>query len=170
MLYTEPQRTPGAAFGLTQATLLTKDETGVVRVEATKMKDAGQPDPVAFSMEVVTLDGEHDDEGQPITSVVLRCVSYVAPTRAGKVGRGKNQTLALSVLADLIAEHRASLAEAGHNSNGARVSLDKWRDRLFAKGIDRKRFYDLRNTLKEAGQIVVEFGDYVRFPDEDRPF
>jgi hypothetical protein len=149
---------------------LTKDESGIVRVEATKMKDAESPGPAAFRMEVVELEGELDDEGHPVTSVVLRSVLYVSPAKAGKVGRGRNQTLALSVLSTLHEEHRKRLSASGHNPEGARVKLDEWRDRLAATGIDRKRFYDLRNTLKEAGRIFIEFGDYVRLAEDERPF
>ncbi|MDR7098981.1 hypothetical protein J2X04_001328 [Lysobacter niabensis] len=148
---------------------LTKDESGVVRMEATKMKDAEQPAPVAFRLDPITIDGVLDDEGQPVTSAVLSSVAHVLPARNGKVGRGRNQTIALSVLADLVDEHRVRLGNSGHSPDGARVTLDKWRERLVSKGIDRKRFYDLRNTLKAAGQIVVEFGDYVRLTDAERP-
>lgn len=149
---------------------LSKDESGVVRMEATKMKDAEQPAPVAFRLDPITIDGLLDDEGRPVTSAVLSSVAHVPPVRSGKVGRGRNQTIALSVLADLIDENRARLANSGHSPDGARVTLDQWRDRLASKGIDRKRFYDLRNTLKAAGQIVVEFGDYVSLADHERPF
>lgn len=148
---------------------LTKDDAGVVRVEATKMKDAEQPPPIAFTMEPVTLDGVFDEDGAPVNSVALSGVSYVPPAKGGKVGRGKNQTLALSVLATLIDERRERLSASGHNPNGARVKLEEWRDRLAAKGIDRKRFFELRNKLKDAGLIVIELGDYVRTGEDESP-
>lgn len=149
---------------------LTKDESGVVRMEATKMKDAEQPAPVAFKLEGVVLEGLQDDEGEPVTSAVLWSVAHVPPAKAGKTGRGKNQTLALSILADMVAEQRARLADKGFNPDGARVSLDQWRERVIAEGVDRKRFYDIRNTLREAGRIVVEHGGYVRLADDESPF
>ncbi|RDZ27997.1 AAA family ATPase [Lysobacter silvisoli] len=148
---------------------LTKDDAGIVRMEATKMKDAEQPMPVAFKLETVELDGVVDDEGQPVTSSVLWSVAHTPPARAGKVGRGRNQTLALSILDDLIDEHRARLTGTGHSPDGARVKVDEWRDRVIATGIDRKRFYDLRNTLKDAGRIVIEFGGYVRPIGDESP-
>jgi hypothetical protein len=147
-----------------------KDDSGIVRIEATKMKDAGSPDPVAFQMEVVELEGELDDDSNAVTSVVLRSAAYVAPTKQGKTGRGRNQTLALSVLANLIEAHRTRLQSGGFDPGAARVKLDDWRGVLSARGIDRKRFYELRNTLKEAGRIVIEFGDYVRLIEDERPF
>lgn len=148
---------------------LTKDNAGVVRFEATKMKDAEQPAPIAFTMEPVTLDGVFDEDGVPVNSVALSGVCYVPPTKRGKVGRGKNQTFALSVLATLIDEHRERLCASGHNPKAARVKLDEWRDRLSADGLNRKRFFELRNKLKDAGLIAIEFGDYVRPAEDERP-
>lgn len=77
---------------------LSKDETGVVRLEATKMKDAEQPPPLAFKLETLPIDGLLDDEGESITSAVLWSVAHVPPAKNGKAGRRKNQTRALSVL------------------------------------------------------------------------
>jgi hypothetical protein len=148
---------------------LTKDESGVVRMEATKMKDAEQPTPVAFKLETVVLDGLVDDEGEPVTSAVLWSVAHVPPAKGGKVGRGRNQTLALSILADIINEHRARLATSGHDPAGARVTVEEWRDKVIANGIDRKRFYELRNTLRDAGRIVVGAGDFVRLAVDECP-
>lgn len=149
---------------------ITKDESGVVRLEATKMKDAEQPEPLAFNLESVVIEGHSDDEGKPVTSAVLLSTPHVAPARPGKIGRGRNQTLALSILADLVNENRAKLERGGFDPNSARVKLDEWRDRLLAEGVNRKRFYDLRNTLNDAGLIAIEFGDYVRPLDAGRPF
>jgi len=148
---------------------LTKDESGVVRMEATKMKDAEQPAPVAFQLESVVLEGLVDDEGEPVTSAVLWGVAHVPPAKAGKAGRGKNQTLALGVLTDMVAQQRARLSGTGHSAEGARVAIDAWRERLAAKGINRNRFYEVRDGLKEAGLIVIEFGGYVRLADDESP-
>lgn len=144
---------------------LTKDEAGVVRIEATKMKEAEHPQPLAFTMERVTLDGVEDDEGEPVTSVALLSVAHVPPAKGGKSGRGKNQTLALSVLAEMIKEQRERLTSTGYSPSGARVTLDAWRDRLAAKGINKQRFYDLRNALRDAGLISTDFGGYVCLDD-----
>ena len=133
------------------------------------MKDAEQPAPLAFKLESVTIDGLLDDEGEKVTSAVLWNVAHVPPARNGKVGRGRNQTLALSILTDLANENRARLAASGRSPDSARVTLDAWRERLAANGVDRKRFYDLRNTLKDAGRIVLEFGDYVRLTGDECP-
>lgn len=140
---------------------LTKDETGVVRMEATKMKDAEQPAPVAFKLETVELDGLVDDEGEPVTSAVLWSVAHVPPSKAGKAGRGKNQTLALSVLKDLVARHRANRERGGYDPAGARVSLESWRDALREAGLDKYRIRDAIASLKDAGAVEMEPGGYV---------
>lgn len=147
---------------------LTKDDTGVVRIEATKMKDAEQPPPLAFRLDTITLAGLEDEDGQPVTSAALSSVTHVPPPRAGKTGRGKNQSMALSLLAELLAQQRTKLERSGHNPDGARVKVDAWRDRLVDAGINKQRFYELRTTLVDAGLIEVEFGGYVR-PIEDTP-
>ncbi|MDG2518086.1 AAA family ATPase [Lysobacter soli] len=140
---------------------VTKDEASLIRIEATKMKDAEQPEPVAFRMDRVQL-SIRDDDGQPLHSVALSPISYVPAAKAGKAGRGRHQTVALQILAELEAEHRGRLERSGQDPHGARVKVDEWRARLAGEDIDRKRFYDLRNTLQAAGKIAVEYGDYVR--------
>jgi hypothetical protein len=121
-------------------------------------------------MRTVELKDAFDDEGSPVSSVALSSVSYLPPTRSGKVGRGRNQILALSVLGTLIEEHRERAARAGHASENTSVKIDEWRDRLGTKGIDRKRFFELRSKLVDAGSIVTEAGLYVRLVDAERPF
>lgn len=147
---------------------LTKDDSDVIRLQATKMKDAPDPAPLAFMLQTVDLGA--DLAGEPISSAVLSSAAYVPPARSGKVGRGKNQTMALGALADLLAEHRQRLADAGLSPAGACIRLDDWRDRLAACGIDRKRFYEIRKTLEDAKLIRIEDGGHVRLVEEDCPF
>lgn len=144
---------------------LTKDELGVVRMEATKMKDAEQPAPVAFKLETVVLDGLADDEGEPVTSSALCTVAHVPHTKTGKVGRGRNQTLALTALSDLIEDRRATLARGGFSGATARVTVDAWRDKLRATGLTKYAIRDVQNSLKDAGLIVLEPGGFISHAD-----
>jgi hypothetical protein len=141
-----------------------KDEASIVRIEATKMKDAEQPEPIAFRMERIELPLT-DDDGEPVHSVALSCVSYTPAPKAGKAGRGKNQTKALQALADLLAEHRDRLERDGQNPSSARVKMEDWRSRLVGMGMNRFQIRDLRDSLKADGRIAIEFGDYVRLCD-----
>jgi KaiC/GvpD/RAD55 family RecA-like ATPase len=144
---------------------LTKDETGVVRIEATKMKEAEHPQPVAFKMERVTLEGLFDDEDEPVSSVALSSVAHVPPVKGGKVGRGRNQTIALSALAELIEKGRASLERKGFSPDAARVTLEQWRDALRDSGMSKYAVRDVQASLKDAGLIVIVTGGYVELAD-----
>jgi hypothetical protein len=145
---------------------LTKDESRVVRMEATKMKDAEYPEPVAFKLEGVALDGLFDDEGQPVTSAVLSGVAHVPPAKNGKAGRGKNQTRALSLLRDLFEANRQRVKAGGRDSDQARVSLDEWRARMDSEGMNRFQIRDVIDGLRDRGVIALELGGYVRIAGE----
>jgi len=140
----------------------TKGEDGLVRIETTKMKDAQEPKPVAFKMQVVELEQDGvpmlDDAGEPVTSVVLRGTEYVPPVKSGKAGRGKNQTLALAVLKELAAASRdGEVADAA------------WRSAMEAKGIGRTRFYEIRQSLLDARSVFTGSPGHVRVEDDDGP-
>lgn len=136
---------------------LERDETGVIRLEASKMKDGPHPDPLAFRLRAVEL-GLLSEDGQPVTSAVLDPTSYEPPPVQGKAGRGKHQTLALEVLAELYAKHRATREASGHDPDGARVSIDDWRSACIDKGIKRNRFGEVRDSLTSASAIHLEHG------------
>lgn len=141
---------------------VSRDETGLVRIEAGKMKEAERPEPMAFHLEQVQLQ-ILDENGDPVTSCAPRSASYVEPPKTGKTGRGKNQTTAMQVLRDLEDEHRERLARSGLDTMGARVREDDWRDCLERDhGINRYRFREVRKSLTEAGLVIPEPGGYVR--------
>lgn len=139
---------------------IARDESGTVRMQPHKMKDAENPEPLAFRLDGIELP-LLDEDGNPVFGAALQPVDYVEPPRAGKVGRGKNQTKALEILAQLERENRARLIDAGYSPDGARVGLDQWRDRLAQDaGIDdRQTFYKLKESLRNAGKIRIEAGD-----------
>jgi len=142
---------------------VSKDEAGFIRLEASKMKDAEFPDPLAFKMEKVDL-GLVDDIGEPITSCVLNPAAYVDPPQTGRPGRGRNQTAAAQVLRDLENEHRERLTLMGFDPLSARVKEEDWRARLETAphNVNRKRFHEVRKGLLDAGSIILEPGGYVR--------
>ena len=136
---------------------LDKDESGVVRMEATKMKDAKAPEPIAFRINTVEL-GFSDDEGEPVTSAILDRVDYTAAPKPAKAGRGKHQTTALEVLKRLHREHRERLAHDGRDPDTARVELRTWRQAMREAGVPRSSSYELPNSLHDAGLARVERG------------
>lgn len=137
------------------------DDEKVIRMDATKMKDAAYPGALAFKMNVIELDGEFDDEGEPVTSVVLDGMEHVPPVKGGKVGRGKNQTRAISMLRDLIEEHRRRVSDSGRDPGAARVSMNEWRARMGNAGMNRFQVRDVVDGLRDKGVIVLELGGFV---------
>ena len=64
-----------------------RDQTGIIRLSATKMKDAEFPEPLAFKLSTLELD-IYDEDNQPVTSAVLEPIEYVELVNPGKAGRG----------------------------------------------------------------------------------
>lgn len=135
---------------------LEKDEAGVIRVEATKMKDAPPPEPMAFQLRTVELPLT-DDEGEPVSSAVLDAVGYEAPERP-KGRRGKWQKVALDLLQGLYQEHQENRAAAGYSPDDARVTVTQWREACLQQDMPKSRFYDVRDTLAAQSVIRIEHG------------
>ncbi|MDN3518319.1 helicase RepA family protein [Aquisalimonas lutea] len=133
-----------------------KDEQGVVRLEATKMKDAPEPEPWAFRIRSVEL-GFQDEDGHEVTSAVLDSTDYTPPQH-GQPARGKNQRIALALLERLEAEHRANVEADGRDPDTARVSVDAWRSACVAEGMDRRRFHQVKDSLNDHHAVVMDHG------------
>lgn len=133
------------------------DESRVIRFESTKVKDHEPPEPLAFKLATVEL-GITDADGRPVTSAVLRPVSFEPASKPGQTGRGKHQTIALRVLRDLVATHRARLTGSGHDPETARVSVQDWRLACIGEGLDRRRVADVVSSLTAAERVAVENG------------
>jgi hypothetical protein len=137
---------------------LDKDESGVIRFEATKMKDADYPQPTAFRPAVVEL-GIYDEDGVQSTSVVLDATSYEPPAVQGKAGRGKQQTVALEVLGELQKEAEQRLMSRDFDPDTARISVKEWGAACYKLGItDSHHWGRLKSTLMKNGQIEIEHG------------
>lgn len=130
-----------------------RDESGVVTLTSVKSKDHEKPMPISLLPRVVEL-GQADDQGQPVTSIVLETTDYVPPAKKHAT-RGKNQTVAIQVLNDLTKEHRLRLEEAGNEPDGARVMLLDWRQRCAEHGINRRRWPEVLERLQEDGKVSV---------------
>ena len=138
-----------------------KDESGIVRFEATKMKDLPPPEPLAFHILPVELPIT-DEDGLPVTSAVLSPTSF-APAPRGIASLGKWQVQALDVLKELHSTHRANREASGHDPDGARVSVDDWRIACRDAGIPRQRWPTIRDSLPNQGAVSIEHG-YVSCP------
>jgi phage/plasmid primase-like uncharacterized protein len=136
---------------------LDKDESAVVRMEATKMKDGAIPEPMAFRIRSVELPLK-DDEGNNVTSAVLDKTSFEPPAAKGKVGRGKNQTVGMETLRELYKEHRGRLEVKGFDPNTARVTINDWRRRCSLAGMNREGFRSILESLPRAGIVEIANG------------
>lgn len=134
-----------------------KDDTGIIRLEATKMKDAELPEPMAFRIATVELPMK-DDEDRPITSAVLQETSYEPKCAKGKTGRGKNQTRALELLSNLHKECCEKREDCGLPRDGAAVSVEDWKDAMRKDGMDRKRIGELITSLSDSGIVSIKSG------------
>jgi len=142
-----------------------RDESTVC-FEATKMKEAPDPDSVAFRMCEVELLAA-DDANEPVTSVVLQRLSEVPQAaKPGKAGRGKNQTKALNCLRELFDTSRRRAVASGRSAECGRVTLDVWRGRLQEIGLNRFQIRDAIQSLENAGVISKEIGGHVHLADE----
>lgn len=136
---------------------LDKDDEGIVRMEATKMKDAPEPEPLAFRIREVEL-GMQDEDGQQVTSAVLDPTDYTPPAKAAKAGKGKHQATALEVLERLHNERRANVEASGRDPETARVSVQDWRTAMREAGIPKRRTYEIPEPLQASGDITMEHG------------
>jgi len=133
----------------------------ILTLEAMKMKDAVKPEPISFRPAVVEL-GVYDEDGDPVTSLVLDEVDYHPPTpEEAKRGQGKWQLLAMDAFAELVAEHEQRIADAGLSST-PRIKVDDWRDRCRNKGLSKRQDWDrVWKSLSSQGKIEISNG-YVR--------
>jgi hypothetical protein len=139
---------------------LEKDETGVIRVTCTKMKDHQPPEPMAFRLNTVELPFT-DDQGNPVTSAILDDTEYQPPPINGKQGRGKWQTVSVEILQALYKKHQLNLAAKGYDSDSARVLLDDWRKACMDKGMTRQTWKRIKDNLTWNPDIAQD-GSYVR--------
>ena len=130
---------------------LDKDDDGVVRLEATKMKDASLPGPLAFRLQGVGL-GVFDDEGVEATSAVLALTEY--HPKKPKSGPGKWQVVAIEKLEGLHREERENAIESGRDPNVASVPLEAWRAACQDAGMPRQRF----SEAKRSPAVRIEHG------------
>ena len=137
-----------------------KGSDGLVRLEATKMKDAEPPPPMAFQLRTVEL-GFTDEDGDEVTSAVLHRTEWTPPPAQGKgtrAGRGRHQQTALDVLQGLMDKHQGNRDALDGRPDCARVSLKDWRKAMQDAGIPRQRTYDIPKTLEDSGRVVIENG------------
>ncbi len=132
-----------------------RDPFGTIHFEATKMKDAEFPDPMAFKLSVVEL-GIEDDDGNEVTSVVLRQVDDNTPVQNPNAGLGKNQAKGIHILMELYQAHRENVEKSGRDPESARVLIEDWSTACKESGMDRQAFYKIKKSMIEKKMIRVD--------------
>lgn len=140
-----------------------KKEAGVCHLRCTKVKDAEHPLPLALRMGSVDL-GYVDEDGEPVTSAVFHPAMYMAPSVAGKEGRGKHQTHAMRVLREGVEACAAYFDKIGDDQTSPFITKQAWREACEQEGMTGKRFAEVYKKLHDLGLIWVE-GDRVRVGD-----
>lgn len=135
--------------------ILSVDEGRVIRLESNKVKDGEPLAGLAFRLERVDL-GTFDDEGEPITSAVLRYLPDAPMVAKGKRAQGKNQVQALTLLQQEYARRRANVEASGRPASAALVELERWALLCEGEGMPRKRWREARDGLEAAGSIRVD--------------
>lgn len=138
---------------------LDKDETGVIRMEATKMKDAKYPEPCAFHLRPVPLPIQ-DSDGEPVSGAVLESTTYAPPPSKGKAGQGKHQTRAMEILRNLQNQLRKEYSEKGRDPGTARVSMKDWQNAMKSGEIPQKRISEVVTKLRDLN-MITEGGGFV---------
>jgi hypothetical protein len=125
-------------------------DIGAIHLTCTKSKDAEPPTPMSFKLCKIDL-GEIDEEGEPVTSAVLRPAIYIKSAK-GTSGMGRNQTAALRVLAELLKAREQELTTLGVDPEAARVSRPEWATQCATEGLKGKRFTEVVASLTRAGR------------------
>lgn len=139
---------------------LDKDENGIVRMEATKMKEAKHPDPTAYLITTVDLTLAVDGVPFSCTSATLLPTSYSPQPQRGKAGQGKHQIKALGILKEQYSQARQSCADRGGDPATVRVSTEEWKRAMKNGSIPQQRVAEVVASLKSTGR-VTEGGGFV---------
>ncbi|WP_409408765.1 helicase RepA family protein [Acidithiobacillus ferriphilus] len=124
----------------------------IVTLASTKAKESEGFPGITFRLESVdTLWA--DEDGNPVYSAVLDTCD--APEQEEQLG--KNQSIALAVLRDLIHQREKTGSESSGSRISVRISISDWRE---ASGLNRKRFAEVKKALIEKGLITLT-GNFV---------
>ncbi|MCG8523262.1 MAG: helicase RepA family protein [Pseudomonadales bacterium] len=138
------------------------NEDKLIRLIPRKMKDAEEPEPLAFELVGVPI---QDDSGNPIMGAALKSAEYTMP-EPDTVKLGKQQKAALDVLQRLHNDIAERLASQGREDHPVNVTTKQWKQACEDEGVPRQRFHDAKNTLVERGKIRID-GPHVYFVRPD---
>lgn len=127
---------------------------GAIKVTQTKSKDAETPTPLCFDKVQTTVPGWYDDDGDPVTSVVLEPAEAVKAE--GETKRGKAAQRGMDA-------YEQAARTKGHlvgNMFGG-VDLEDWRDAFEALGEAGETADSMRGLFSRAKRQLIESGEIV---------
>lgn len=120
-------------------------------------KDFEPPDSMCWNLTPIPL-LINDKAASGITVTEIASDDRPAPTLTGL---GASQRRMLMLLQEEIERRREALERGGHDGNGARVTVEEWRDLGIEAGAikeHRNAFYGLRDALMKRQAISIERG------------
>lgn len=145
--------------------ILSRVEGNRICLESNKVKDGEPLKPMILNLHQVELD-EVDDEGEPVTSCVMRYMPDVeAIVRAVAKRGGPNQKKAMDILRKQYALQRANVEASGRPPSAAHVTIEKWKELCSTAGLDRFQIRDVLKSLSNSGKVRID-GLHVYLGDE----
>lgn len=126
---------------------------GAIKVTQTKSKDAESPTPLCFDKIQTTVPGWYDDDGDPVTSVVLEPADLGERTEPKK--RGKTAQRGMD------AYEQAARTKGHINADGSfgGVDLDDWREAFRVLGDEDETADAVRSLFSRAKKQLIESGE-----------
>jgi len=134
----------------------------VTTLEFIKVKDYDKPMPLSWKWKLQTLPwADEDDDGNivPMNSVVFVPTEYVETVKKAALGDAQRQ--ALDILKALYSGHRQNLVDAGHDPEGAKVTIREWSTAMRDVEPNSGNRTHIRDALKSRGLVVISDG-YVK--------
>ena len=127
---------------------------GQLLVTQTKSKDAEVPKSLCFDKVQVTVPGWYDDDGDPVTSVVLEAAEEIKAE--GETKRGKAAQRGMDA-------YEQAARTKGHfvGDDFAGVDLDNWREAFEALGPEDETTDSMRGLFSRAKRQLIESGEIV---------
>jgi len=128
-------------------------EDKVIRLASRKMKDAEEPEPLAFQLTGVPI---YDELGTPIGGAALQLEEYTAPPVQAIAKLGKHQKAALVTLELMHTAAVEQLASEAEKDSPIKIHMDSWKSECEKANIPRQRFHEAKKVLSEKGHIRLE--------------
>lgn len=128
---------------------------GAIKVTQTKSKDAEAPMPLCFDKVQTTVPGWYDDDGDPVTSVVLEPADLDERTEPKKRSKAAQR--------GMDAYEQAARTKGHINADGSfgGVDLDDWREAFEVLGPEDETTDSMRGLFSRSKRQLIESGEIV---------